>query len=131
MERILLYVEDTPGMAAAVAWTLRLAKGMSCRVFALSVVNPDAPRRRDTQTSDAEERAWSLLYEIEDDAFQKNVRISLLLETGEPLQRAGQPQHQLRCRVDSRQRRLPADGCRTRAPEQPAGRVREITLMEV
>jgi nucleotide-binding universal stress UspA family protein len=87
MERILLYVEDTPGMATAAAWALRLAKSMSCRVFALSVVNPDAPRRRDTQTSDAEERAWSLLYEIEDDALQKNVRISLLLETGDPLPR--------------------------------------------
>jgi hypothetical protein len=87
MERIMLYVEDTPGMASAAAWVLRLAKGMSCRVFALSVVNPDTPRRRDTQTSDAEERAWSMLYEIEDDAFEKNVRISLLLETGEPLQK--------------------------------------------
>ena len=86
MERILLYVEDTPGMPAAVAWALRLAKGMSCRLFALSVISPDLPRRRDARASDAEERAWSLLYEIEDDAFQKNVRISLLLETGEPLQ---------------------------------------------
>jgi len=87
MERILLYVEDTPGMATAATWALRLAKDMSCRVFALSVVNPNAPRRRDKQTSDAEERAWSLLYEIEDDALEKNVRISLLLETGDPLPR--------------------------------------------
>ena len=86
MERILLYVEDTPGMAAAVAWALRIAKGMSLRLFALSVVNPDLPHRRDARASDAEERAWSLLYEIEDEAFQKNVRISLLLETGEPLE---------------------------------------------
>ena len=86
MERILLYVEDTPGMTAAVAWAMRLAKGMSCRVFALSVVNPDLPHRQEARTSDAEERAWSQLYEIEDEAFQKNVRISLLLETGEPLQ---------------------------------------------
>ena len=87
MERIMLYVEDTPGMATAATWALRLAKGMSCRVFALSVVDPDAPRRRDTQTSDAEERAWGQLYEVEDDAFQNNVRISLLLETGDPLQK--------------------------------------------
>ena len=87
MERILLYVEDTPGMPAVVAWSLKLAKSMSCRVIALAVINPDAPRRREAQTSDAEERAWSLLYEIEDDAFQQNVRISLLLETGEPLSR--------------------------------------------
>ena len=81
----MLYVEDTPGMPAAVTWALRLAKGMSCRVFALSVIDPDSPRRRDAQSSDLEERAWSLLYEIEDDAFQKNVRISLLLESGQPL----------------------------------------------
>jgi len=87
MQRIMLYVEDTPAMATAAAWALRLAKGMSCRVFALSVVDPDAPRRRDTQTSDAEERAWGQLYEVEDDAFQKNVRISLLIETGDPLQK--------------------------------------------
>src|SRR5512136_3049159 len=85
MERIMLYVEDTPGMPAAVAWVLKLAKSMSCRVIALAVIDPDAPRRREAQTSDVEERAWSLLYEIEDDAFQQNVRISLLLETGEPL----------------------------------------------
>ena len=85
MERILLYVEDTAGMPAAAAWALRLAKGMSCRVIALSVIDPAAPRRRDAQASDAEERAWGLLYEIEDDAFQKNVRISLLLESGQPL----------------------------------------------
>jgi nucleotide-binding universal stress UspA family protein len=87
VERILLYVEDTPGMPAAVAWSLRLAKVMSCRMIALAVIDPDAPRRREAQTSDAEERAWGLLYEIEDDAFLQNVRISLLLEPGEPLSR--------------------------------------------
>ena len=87
MERILLYVEDTPGMPAAVKWALRLAKGMSCRVIALAVIDPAAPRRREVQASDAEERAWGLLYEIEDDAFRQNIRISLLLEQGDPLQR--------------------------------------------
>jgi nucleotide-binding universal stress UspA family protein len=87
VERILLYVEDTPGLPAAVAWALKLAKGMSCRVIALSVIDPAAPRRREAPTSDVEERAWGLLYEIEDDAFQQNVRISLLLEPGEPLPR--------------------------------------------
>jgi nucleotide-binding universal stress UspA family protein len=87
VERILLYVEDTPGMPIAVAWALKLAKAMSCRVIALAVIDPAAPRRRDAQASDVEERAWGLLYEIEDDAFQQNVRISLLLEPGEPLPR--------------------------------------------
>jgi len=83
----MLYVEDTPGLPAAVAWSLRLAKALSCRVFALAVIGPDSPRRRAAQSSDLEERAWSLLYEIEDDAFQEDVRISLLLESGKPLSR--------------------------------------------
>jgi hypothetical protein len=60
---------------------------MSCRVIALAVIDPAAPRRREAPASDVEERAWGLLYEIEDDAFQQNVRISLLLEPGEPLPR--------------------------------------------
>ncbi|MBM3314062.1 universal stress protein [candidate division WOR-3 bacterium] len=87
MERILLYVEDTPSLATTAAWSLRLAKSLSCRVMALAVIAPDQPRRRDAPSSDSEERAWSLLYEIEDDAFEQNVRISLLLEPGEPLAR--------------------------------------------
>lgn len=83
----MLYVDDTPGLPAAVAWTLRLAKALSCRVYALAVIGQDAPRRRGAKSSDMEERAWSLLYEIEDDAFQEDVRISLLLESGKPLPR--------------------------------------------
>ncbi len=83
----MLYVDDTPGMPATIAWSLKLARSMSCRLIALSVIDPAAPRRRESPSSDVEERAWSLLYEIEDDAFQQNVRISLLLEPGEPLGR--------------------------------------------
>ena len=83
----MLYVEDTPGMPTTIAWSLKLAKSMSCRLIALSVIDPAAPRRRESPSSDVEERAWGLLYEIEDDAFQQNVRISLLLEPGEPLAR--------------------------------------------
>ncbi len=86
MERILLYVEDTPGMAAAAAWTLKLARALSSRTFAVSVIDPAMQRRREAQAANVEERAWGMLYEIEDDAFQQNVRISLLLESGDPLQ---------------------------------------------
>ena len=38
--------------------------------------------RKTEPGSEGEEHAWSRLYEIEDDAFEQNVKISLLLETG-------------------------------------------------
>jgi nucleotide-binding universal stress UspA family protein len=88
VERLVLYVDDTPGMGKAAAWTLKLARQLSGRVFAVSVIDPSRPRgRHDKTTPDAEERAWELLYGVEDDAFEMNVRISLLLEQGDPLDR--------------------------------------------
>lgn len=85
IERILLYVEDLPGSQAAAAWALDLARALSARVFAVCVIAPPGRARRGR--SQAEEKAWGLLYEIEDDAFEQNVRVSLLLEPGEPLAR--------------------------------------------
>jgi nucleotide-binding universal stress UspA family protein len=75
IERILLCVDDTPGLGRTAAWALDLARALSCRLFAVAVI----------ARPDAEERAWELLYEIEDDAFEQNVRVSLLLESGEAL----------------------------------------------
>lgn len=80
IERILLLVTDTPAMAATAAWTLGLARDLSARLFAIAMLGPaDLPAD--------EERAWKLLYEIEDDAFEQNVKVSLLLEAGAPLDR--------------------------------------------
>jgi nucleotide-binding universal stress UspA family protein len=88
VDKLILYVEDTPGMARATAWALKLARLASGRLFAVAVIDPSSPRvRRDSPSAQAEERAWELLYGIEDDAFQQNVRISLLLEQGDPLER--------------------------------------------
>lgn len=86
LERILLHVEDLPGTRAAAAWTLNLARALSARVYAVCVI-PPPPGRSRRNRSQAEETAWGILYEIEDDAFEQNVRISLLLEQGEPLAR--------------------------------------------
>jgi nucleotide-binding universal stress UspA family protein len=80
IERILLLVTDTPGMARTSAWVLRFARAMSARILAVSVVGSAEP-------PPDEERAWELLYEIEDDAFEQNVKVSLLLEQGEVLER--------------------------------------------
>jgi nucleotide-binding universal stress UspA family protein len=80
IERVLLLVTDTPGMARTSAWLLRFARALSARVLAVSVIGGSEP-------PPGEERAWELLYGIEDDAFEQNVRVSLLLEQGEPLER--------------------------------------------
>lgn len=81
IERVLLYVDDTPGLARTAAWALDLARALSCRLFAVAVItDPEAGEP-------AEDRAWELLYSIEDDAFEQNVRVSLLLEQGDAPQR--------------------------------------------
>ena len=80
LDRILLHVADTPGMERTAAWTMELARAVSARVFAVAVIGPK-------EMPDVEERAWELLYGVEDDAFEQNVRVSLLLEQGEPLPR--------------------------------------------
>lgn len=85
IERILLFVEDTPGVTSSAAWTLKLARKLSSRVFAACVLT--ARPGQNGPSPDIEERAWELLYGIEDDAFGENVRISLLLEQGDQLQR--------------------------------------------
>ncbi len=75
LTRLLLVVEDTPSFATTASWTLELARALSARLFALCTI----------PTAEAEERAWSMLYELEDDAFAMGVRISLLLEQGEAM----------------------------------------------
>jgi nucleotide-binding universal stress UspA family protein len=94
-QRILLYVDDRPESEKAASEALRLARSCDARVFATWVMPetdpaPVAPqpakrragKRKAQPGSELEEHAWSRLYEIEDDAFEQNVRISLLLETG-------------------------------------------------
>jgi nucleotide-binding universal stress UspA family protein len=100
-EKILLLVDERPETLVAAARALKLARLCDARVFAVSVLPEATPasgtdpkpdraltgqatrsRRRRAASSEPEEAAWARLYEIEDDAFEENVRISLLLETG-------------------------------------------------
>jgi nucleotide-binding universal stress UspA family protein len=94
-QKVLLYVDDRPESEKAASEALRLARVCDARIFVtwvmpetvpVTTVSQPAKRRagkRKTQPgSELEEHAWSRLYEIEDDAFEQNVKISLLLETG-------------------------------------------------
>lgn len=88
IERLLLLVDDSPSCRAAANWTLDLAQRLSARVLALYVVDSALPgkgKARDERLAALEEKAWKALYEIEDDAFEKDVKISLLLDQGESL----------------------------------------------
>lgn len=75
----MLFVEDTPASPYAADWAIKLSQRLSARVFALGVIP--------VRTTAVEENTWRRLYEVEDAAFEQNVRVSLLLETGDPLQR--------------------------------------------
>lgn len=95
IEKILLWLNPTPAARAAATWTINLAQRLSARVYALYVlppeVKPTTPRTRVQKTdTEKEEEAWELLYEVEDEAFAQDVRISLLFEPGEPRERFGE-----------------------------------------
>lgn len=89
LEKILLYVENRESSPALATWTLKLARMLNARIFAVFVINDSTsppvtdpkPKRHKT---DREETAWATLYEIEDDAFEENVKISLIIEEGRP-----------------------------------------------
>jgi len=92
LEKILLYAENRESAKALAAWTLKLAKILNARIFAVFIINDSAltPQpaktkiKRNRADSSREEAAWATLYEIEDDAFEENVKISLILEEGTP-----------------------------------------------
>jgi len=90
VERILLFVEPGPRPARAARWALALAHRLEARVIAASVIDPAelaGDPGLEAKLSDLEEQSWKILYEIEDDAFKADVKISLLLDQGDPLDR--------------------------------------------
>ncbi len=90
LDKLVVFVEDRSISNQAVKWTLSLARRLGSRVFAVYVIDtntmPEGPDR-EKQLSDTEENAWKILYEIEDAAFEQDIRVSLLLNQGNPLER--------------------------------------------
>jgi nucleotide-binding universal stress UspA family protein len=88
--KLMLLVEAGIPVERSLERTLTLARELGARVIAVSIINEnDAPAGpgRDQHTSDLEESAWARLYEVEEEAFSRDVRVSLLLEQGEPVDR--------------------------------------------
>lgn len=86
----MLYVVPGPEGEAACRWALALARRLGARVFAVHVVSPPAPEgelETAEHVEELEEEAWKMLYEVEDDAFELDVKLSLVLEQGDPVAR--------------------------------------------
>ncbi|OYD16861.1 hypothetical protein CH330_01575 [candidate division WOR-3 bacterium JGI_Cruoil_03_51_56] len=86
-DRILLFVEDKNTPKETIIWTIALARQLGSRLIAVYIVDTNALPEGKEQLSLIEEKAWKILYEIEDDAFEQNIKVSLLLEQGDPLEK--------------------------------------------
>ncbi len=85
IKQILLWLDNSPAARSTASWTIALARSTSARIYALYILPATLKTRQGKKVSPQEEQAWQMLYEIEDEAFEQQVRISLLLETGDPL----------------------------------------------
>ncbi|HDQ99680.1 MAG TPA: universal stress protein [candidate division WOR-3 bacterium] len=84
LERLILYVLPGREGEAAAGWALALARRLGARVFAVHAVDD---REQTAGDQESEEAAWKILYEVEDDAFEEDVKLSLVLEQGDPVER--------------------------------------------
>lgn len=76
VKNILVYLEPKNTVDEISRFTINLAVINNARLFALSIIKRPDPNIK-TRT---DEQAWKRLYEIEEDAFEAGVKISLLLE---------------------------------------------------
>ncbi len=83
LEKILLYVEPKANIELISQFTINLAQQNNARVFALSMIPHSIPQIK----TRLDEQAWKRLYEIEEDAFEAGIKISLLLEELEKMNR--------------------------------------------
>ncbi len=95
IQRIFLYVDGSPAARRAAQWVICRAKEWQSRLYVLYVVDKSAvvaaarrtgrPRRKIEDK--LEEEGWRNLYAIEDDAFEAEVKVSLIMENGLPAER--------------------------------------------
>jgi hypothetical protein len=76
LKKILLYIEPRTNVELISQFTVNLTRQNDARLFALSIISRPEPSRK----TRLEEEAWKRLYEVEEDAFESGIKISLLLE---------------------------------------------------
>ncbi|MBS4016294.1 MAG: universal stress protein [Candidatus Latescibacteria bacterium] len=83
IKNILVCLETRNPVEPISQFTVKLAQTYDARLFALTIIKQPSP---DIKTR-TDERAWKRLYEIEEDAFEAGIKISLLLEEIDELNR--------------------------------------------
>lgn len=91
MRRMLLYIDEKSRSKRVVDWTLKIAKVLKSRVYVLYPLYSqriedrarELKKKSEDIRSQMEEEGWSYLYQIEDEAFEREVKVSLFLEEGE------------------------------------------------
>jgi nucleotide-binding universal stress UspA family protein len=86
IRRLLLGISDPTHFRPLARWTIELAASLSAQLLAVYFL-PEEKNKKMVKNSTLEEKAWQVLYQIEDQAFERDVRISLLIETGDQLER--------------------------------------------
>ncbi|MEO0072787.1 MAG: hypothetical protein ABIK10_05080 [candidate division WOR-3 bacterium] len=76
IKNILIYLTSKTELPLLSKFTLELTNFYDARLFALTVI----PQPKTYLKTRAEEYAWRKLYELEEDAFEADRKISLLLE---------------------------------------------------
>ncbi|MCX7784968.1 MAG: hypothetical protein N2201_01875 [candidate division WOR-3 bacterium] len=83
IEKILVYIEPKNDFRSVAMFAITLARHYSAQIIAVSIIKHHSA----TVRSRTEDYAWQKLYEFEEDAFENEVKISLLLEEVDALSR--------------------------------------------
>jgi len=85
--RVLCYVEADETRLEELEGLLDLASQLQSRLIVLAVLpeEPEESTKEEKEKRDLlEDRIWNFLYQIEDVAFGRELKISLMLEEGKP-----------------------------------------------
>lgn len=86
--RLLCYVDASEVRLDDLEGVLDLASQLQCRLIVLSVIPPKkegGTEKEQEKYDQLEDRVWNFLYQIEEEAFSRELKVSLMLEEGTPV----------------------------------------------
>ena len=89
-KRMLIYLDAARTRLEELEGVLDLASALHARLIALAVIGPESQNMSKEEKElrdELEDRTWNFLYGIEDVAFEREIKISLMLEEGEAEER--------------------------------------------
>lgn len=81
IERILVYINPDEIPLERAGWTIDFASLVSARIILLTVIT-EPEKLSEEEYDKKEDKYWKYLYELEDKAFEKEVKVSLIVEDG-------------------------------------------------